>query len=152
MNVATAPNEMMGTKERDVASLVYTLIHGTEGDYGPNIAIAFLNSDGRFETGAVFNNWYPDYGQIEINMASVRYNSLTPYRVACLIDAVIKIGARIVVARCDAGNERVIRLLCGHGGVKYILKDLRGPGKDEAFITLKTEDLIKTKVWRKFNG
>lgn len=152
MNVATASNEMMGTKELDVASLVYTLIHGTEGNYGPNIAMAFLNSDGRFETGAVFNNWYPDYGQIEINMASIRRNSLTPYRIACLIDAVIKIGARIVVARCDADNERVIKLLCGHGGVKYVLKDLRGPGKDEVFITLKIEDLVKTKAWRKFNG
>jgi len=152
MNVATASNAMNGTQLPNVASLVYQLIHGTDGDFGPSFSLAFLNSDGRFETGAVFNNWYPEYGQIEINMASVRYNSLTPYRVACLIDAVVKIGARIVVARCAAENERVIRLLCGHGGVKYILKDLRGPGKDEAFITLKTEDLIKTKAWRKFNG
>lgn len=152
MNVAIAPDSMMDTQLPDVASLVYQLIHNGEGDFGPNFSLAFLNSDGRFDVGAVFNNWYPDYGQIEINLAGVRYNTLTPYRVACLIDAVLKIGARIVVARCDASNERVIRLLCGHGGVKYIIKDLRGPGKDEAFITLKTEDLVKTKAWRKFNG
>lgn len=152
MNIATASNEVYGTQLPDVASLVYQLIHGNDGDFGPNLSLAFLNSDGCFEIGAVFNNWYPEYGQIEINIAGVRQNALTPYRIACLIDAVVRVGARIVVARCDADNERVIKLLCGHGGVKYVLKDLRGPGKDEVFITLKTEDLIKTKVWRKFNG
>lgn len=152
MNIATAPNSMVVTQSPEVASLVYHMIHNADGDFGPSFSLAFLNSDGRFDVAAVFNNWYPDYGQIEINIAGVRQNTLTPHRIACLIDAVIKIGARIVVARCDADNERVIKLLCGHGGVKYVLKDLRGPGKDEVFITLKTEDLVKTKVWRKFNG
>jgi hypothetical protein len=138
--------------DTNVEAAIYELIHGEPGSFGLNYTIGFLNRWSVLELGVVFHNYYPSYGQIELSMAGFRPNSLTWRRLAAIIDVSASLGVRMVVSRVAAENTPVIRLLEACGGKVNYLLDLRGEGKDEAFVTMKIEDLKRTKYWSRAHG
>lgn len=139
-------------QETNVEAALYELIHGEPGSFGLNYTIGFLNRWSVLELGVVFHNYFPSYGQIEMSMGSFRLNSLTSKRLAAIIDVAIMLNVRMVVSRVAAENTRTLRLLQACGGVLTTIKDLRGEGKDEVFVTMKVTDLQNTKYWRKAHG
>ena len=152
MSVATATNEMNTPTVMNVASVIYQLINGEPGHYGPNYSVAVATADGRFMGGFVFNNFVEDYGTAEIHIAGLSKNWLKPNAVYALMRTAIDLRLRMVIAKTTPENREVIRLMTFAGARKYRIADVRGPGQDEVLLTLKMSDMVQTKFWRKYHG
>lgn len=152
MTDATTTNAMDGSTAITVASLVYQLINGEPGGYGPNFSFVTLSRDGCFEGGVVFTDFHPHYGRAEIHMAGIRKGWVTPRVVRAIMETAINLNLRMVVAKTEPSNKAIIRLMMAAGAVRHTIRDMRGEGKDEVLLTLKMQDMVQTELWRKTNG
>jgi RimJ/RimL family protein N-acetyltransferase len=143
---------MVGSTAVSVASLVYELINGEPGGYGPNYSFVVLDRMGRFEGGVVFTEFYKDYGRAEIHMAGVKKGWVTPQVVYAIMKTAVNLNLRMVVAKTEPQNKSIIRLMMAAGAVRHTIKDMRGEGKDEVLLTLKMQDMVQTELWRKTHG
>jgi RimJ/RimL family protein N-acetyltransferase len=152
IGVAMAPKVIMDTSSISVAPLVYELINGEPGSYGRNWSFAVLNGTGRFEGGVVFNNFHQDYGRAELHLAGVSKGWLNATVLRTIMKSALDLGLQLVIAKTDPENKVVIRFMMFAGARKYLIEDMRGPGKHEVLLTLKMSDMVQTKFWRRKNG
>jgi hypothetical protein len=152
VNVATAPKVFIDTTEGLVAPLVYELINGEPGDFGPSLSIAFLSNSGQFEAGVVFHDYIPKYRRAEISIASVKKNWLTRARLIDIMLMPTTINCDVIIAKTDPSNRNAIALMEGCGAKSTLIPNGRGFGKDEVHQVMLMSDLAQSKFWRNGNG
>lgn len=152
MSVTTATNEMDTPTFMNVAAVIYQLINGEQGHYGPNFSVAIATTEGRFLGGFVFNNFMEEAQTAEVHIAGVNKGWLKPNAVYALMRTAVDLKLRMVIAKTTPENREVIRLMTFAGARKYRIADVRGPGQDEVLLTLKMSDMVQTKFWRKYHG
>lgn len=90
---------------------------------------------------ALFHNWQPDAGVIEISAASDDKRWLTRPVLAGLFGyAFNELGAQAVVARIDPDRASLARIFTAYGFSRFDLPRMRGRDKGEAVLILGDDD------------
>jgi RimJ/RimL family protein N-acetyltransferase len=114
-----------------VAAFVAKLLD--EKSFANCTAVGFLDKDGKLEAGAVYNNWQPDQGIIEITAASIHRKWGTLGRLRVIYSYPFDfLGCQMVVARTSEHNAGPLRIWKALGADFYRIPRLRG--RDEAGI------------------
>jgi hypothetical protein len=106
--------------------------------FGACKAIGFTDRDGALEAGAVYHNWCPENGTIEITAAALHPRWGTKARLRAIFDYPFGF-CRMVVARTSENNPTPLRIWRALGASEYRIADLRAPGEAEIVTTLSVE-------------
>lgn len=120
---------------------------GRGRDFGKCQGMAVLEDDALI-AGAIWHNWEPDAGVIEISAASTSKRWLTKETLGVLFGVPFnEWGCQVVVLRVSDHDRPLHRMLRAYGFVQYRLPRLRGRNEAENVFIL-TDD-----AWRdnKFN-
>lgn len=108
--------------------------------HGTAMAVAH---QGAIVGGALFNNYDPDTGTVEISAASDNPGWLTrPILWEMFSFPFNQMGCQAVILRVDPDNSRLARILAAYGFTRYDVPRLRGRDKGEAIFILGDD------VWR----
>ena len=122
--------------DETVARFVAQLLGET--GFGACKAIGFLDRDGLLEAGAVYHNWSPKAGVIEISAAALGHKWGTRERLRTIFAYPFGF-CRMVVARTSEHNPVPLRIWRALGASEYRIEALRGPDEAEIVTTLTRE-------------
>jgi RimJ/RimL family protein N-acetyltransferase len=123
-----------------IALWVARQIPGCERGFGPCKAMGVLNRKGDLVAGAVFHNWHPESGVIEMSVVIRDPRAWCRTVMKEAFDYAFKVaGCQMIVARTDPENERALRCWRALGADEYEIPRLRGRNKSEIVSTL-TDD------------
>lgn len=129
-----------------VAGFVAALIPGCDRGFGECQAIGFLDAQGGLEAGAVYHNWNPEGGVIEISSASTHRAWLTRPRLRQMFAyPFTELGCQLVVARIAEGNTRARRIWRVLGADEFVIPRLRSRSEAECIFTLTPERWASSK-------
>ena len=133
-----------GTSEFDaVERFISAKIWGKPKVIPGDTIIAAADKAGNALGAAIYQNYYPDTGVIEMSAASVSPRWLTrPFLREMFGYPFNQLGCQAVVLRCDVDNTRLDRILKAYGFTRHDVPRLRGRNRDEAIYVLAEE------VWR----
>jgi RimJ/RimL family protein N-acetyltransferase len=115
----------------------------------PEGTIMAVAKGGVIVGGALFNNYDPDAGTIEISAASDDPRWLTrPILWEMFSFPFDQLGCQAVLLRVDPANTRLARILAAYGFVRYDIPRLRGRDKGEAIFIL-TDDAWRANKFHK---
>jgi RimJ/RimL family protein N-acetyltransferase len=104
-------------------------------DWGPCEAIGVADKDDNLIGGVVFNNYQPQYRNIEVSFASIRANWLTPTLCTGILSyAFDQLGCNRITSLTPKRNRRARQFLqkfgfCHEGTIRY------GYGNDHTIIS-----------------
>lgn len=117
-----------------------------ETDFGNCQAIGFLDGEGMLVAGAVYHNWDPDAGVIEITAASLHRGWGSRERVRTIFGYPFDgIGCQMVVARTSEKNSAPLRIWKALGADFYRIPRLYGRGEAAIITTLTVEQWLRSK-------
>ena len=111
-----------------------------DGEYSRGTALAV--ADGKtIKAVALFHNWQPQAGVVEISAASDCKRWLSRRVLWAMFDyAFNTLGAQVVVARIDPTRDELSRIFTAYGFKRYDIPRLRGRDKGEAILVLADDD------------
>ena len=117
---------------------------GYEREY--NNCTAIGRQSDKMLGAAVFHNWEPDYGTIELSIYSEDRRWLTRGLLRVFADYVFNTcGCQMVIMRTEA-NHPALSIIRRLGGDFHVIPRLRGRTRDGVIATITKEQ------WEKFNG
>lgn len=123
-----------------VAGWVARHIPGCERGFGPSVSMGVLNRNREIVAGAVFHNWHPETGVIEMSVVIKDPRAWCRTVMQKAFGYAFKeLGCQLVVARTDPENRRALRCWRALGAQEYEIPRLRGRDKSEIISTL-TDD------------
>lgn len=129
---------------RRVATRVQRLLGFSRG-FSKYEAIGVVDRDGQLVGGAVYHNWNPESGTIEVTAASSAPNWATREVVRAVFGYPFDIGCQLLVARTAEGNDGPLRVWRALGADFYRIPRLRGPDQAEIITTLTVERWKETR-------
>jgi len=116
-------------------------------------AIGVLDGDGRIVAGAVYHNWEPEFGLIEMSVAALPgsgwYTRETMARMYQY--PFLDIGCQMIVLRLKASDIGLQRMLAVTGYTLTRIARFFGRGEDGVIATLTYEDWADNKFNRRFH-
>lgn len=104
-------------------------------DWGPCEAIGVVDKDDNLIGGVVFNNYQPQYGNIEVSFAAIRANWLTSHLVTGILRyAFDQLGCIRITSATPKRNRRARQFLQKFG-FKHEGTIRRAYGNDDAIIS-----------------
>ena len=104
-------------------------------------AIASIGSDGSLCGAAMFQNYTPEFGTVEISAAAASPRWLSRKVLWEMFSyAFDQIACQAVVLRCDPAASRVSRIFGAYGFKRHDIPRLRGRDKPEAIYILADDD------------
>lgn len=136
---------------------VYAAIHkgievGIGGELDKGTAMAVIGN-GAVMGAALFNNYHPNEGVIELHAAAPSPRWLSRRILLELFRYPFEqMGCQAVVMRADADNPRVRSVAAPYGFKEYIIPRLRGRNKSEAIYVLSDDDWRKNGFHKEFSN
>ena len=108
-----------------------------------NTMLVSLDRAGEALGAAIFQNYNPDHGTIEISAAAVSPKWLSRSVLREMFEYPFgQLACQAVVLRCDPGDNRLGRIFTAYGFERYDIPRLRGRDRAEAVYILADD------VWR----
>lgn len=140
-------------QDQIVSRFVARQIPHMQRGFGPNTAIGVLDDENNLIAGAVFHNWEPESGVIEISGASITKRWLTRDVLRAVFSYTFdQLECQMVVARHPVSSESIRRQWKMLGASEYIIPRLGGRDRDIAIATLTEETWRSSKFARSDDG
>lgn len=152
MRGATSLFEVITGQDEVVAGWVAERL-SPAGGYGPSRSIGVVSRDNLI-AGAVFHNYDPKAGVIEVSIASSDPSWLSRRVLAALFSdyAFGAVGCQLVVMRTSARNLRGRSIARRAGFTEHVIPRLRGVDEAESVLTLTREAWSAHKLARPRHG
>ncbi len=127
-----------------VADFVAKLIPGCERGFGACTAIGVIDQSGKLVAGAVYHNWEPKAGVIEMSSAAITKRWMTrPVLRAIFGYPFDQLGCQLIVFRVAPTDRPLRRIFRALGCNEYVIPRLRGRDKATVLFTL-ADDVWKS--------
>ena len=109
--------------------------------------------DGALIAVAVFHNWQPRHGVIELSVAAISKRWMSRRVLHAMFAYIFDgIGCQLAVTRTAPGDTALSRILKTYGFTSYRIPRLRGRDEDELVSTLTDDDWRNNKFERRYHG
>lgn len=137
--------------DRGIAHWVSKRVPGLDRGFGECRTIGVMDGD-ELVFAAVYHNWHPEHGIIEISGAGTTPRFLTKPVLKEIFGYPFRIGCQMVVMRVSEKNERLHRQLHLLGFRSHLIPRLRGRDEGEFIFTLTDDTWFSGKYMRSTNG
>lgn len=123
--------------ERFISARIWGASRPMPGD----TQIVSIDTDGSMAGAAIYQNYDPSHGTIELSAAAVTPRWLARNVLYEMFEYPFdQLGCQAVVMRCDPEDGRLARIFRAYGFKRYDIPRLRGRDRSEAIYVLADED------------